>query len=176
MILSDRTLKEMLIKGDLTVTPVNLNTIQPASVDLTLGTHFAKVKENTAFIKADEPIEYEYIETDRIIIPANSFILARTQEYIKLPDNVSAFVEGRSSVGRMGISVQNAGWIDPGFKGTITLELSNEQNIPVELKAGMRICQIVFAKMDKKTFHPYSGKYQGQIKATGSKIYLDNDL
>ena len=97
-------------------------------------------------------------------------------EYVSLPDNITAFVEGRSSLGRMGLFIQNAGWVDPGFQGEITLELYNANRCAIELKAGRRIGQLVFARMDNAALRPYNGKYQGQRGATGSKVFLDNEV
>jgi len=94
---------------------------------------------------------------------------------IRIPANVTAFVEGRSSIGRMGLFIQNAGWVDPGFEGNITLELFNANRLPLRLSAGRRICQIVFAFMDKATQTPYKGKYQGQRGTVGSMIFKDLD-
>ena len=96
-------------------------------------------------------------------------------EYFELPNDLTAFVEGRSSLGRMGLFIQNAGWVDPGFKGEITLELYNANRCAIELKAGRRVGQLVFAKMDAVSLNPYNGKYQGQKGATGSKVYLDKE-
>ncbi|PWM64612.1 MAG: dCTP deaminase, partial [Clostridiales bacterium] len=104
------------------------------------------------------------------------FVLATTMEYFELPDDLTAFVEGRSSLGRMGLFIQNAGWVDPGFKGEITLELFNANRCAIELKSGRRVGQLVFAKMDFPALNPYSGKYQGQRGATGSRVYLDDKL
>ena len=90
-------------------------------------------------------------------------------EYIKLPADLTAFIEGRSSIGRMGLFVQNAGWVDPGFEGEITLELFNaNQRVPIRLQAGRRICQIVFARTDQPSEAPYAGKYLGQRGPTAS--------
>lgn len=75
----------------------------------------------------------------------------------------------------MGLFIQNAGWVDPGFQGEITLELYNANRCAIELKAGRRIGQLVFAQMDNAALHPYNGKYQGQKGATGSKVFLDNE-
>ena len=97
-------------------------------------------------------------------------------EYFSLPDDLTAFVEGRSSLGRMGLFIQNAGWVDPGFEGEITLELFNANRCAIELKSGRRVGQLVFAKMDCKALKPYSGKYQKQRGATGSKVFLDGDI
>lgn len=176
MILSDRTIKEMLGQKTLKISPLEPIQVQPASVDLRLGTNFLKIKENNlTHIDLDSPAEYESIETQQIILPPHSFILATTMEYIGLPDNLTAFVEGRSSIGRMGLFIQNAGWVDPGFEGEITLELYNANNLPLKLDAGRRICQLVIAAMDQAAEHPYRGKYQGQRAATGSRVYDDKD-
>ena len=100
-------------------------------------------------------------------------MLATTKEYIKLPDNLTAFVEGRSSIGRMGLFIQNAGWVDPGFEGQITLELYNANRLPIKLEADRRICQLVFASMDNKADNPYCGKYQGQKNTVGTRVFKD---
>lgn len=176
MILSDLTLKAMLDSGELLVEPLDQEQIQPASIDVRLGDHFLKVDENRLdVIRLDEEVRYEEITQREIIIPPNSFLLATTREYIRLPDDVTAFVEGRSSIGRIGLFIQNAGWVDPGFEGTITLELYNANRLPIRLQADRRICQLVFARMDRATPNPYRGKYQGQRQATGSRIALDAD-
>jgi dCTP deaminase len=176
MILSDETLRKMLAEGSLVVAPIEPFQIQPASIDLRLGRHFLKIDENTLeSLSLDAELPYIQIEKDEIIIPPHSFLLATTVETVKIPDNVTAFVEGRSSIGRMGLFIQNAGWVDPGFEGTITLELFNANRLPLRLGAGRRICQIVFAFMDKATRAPYTGKYQGQRGTVGSRIFKDED-
>ena len=93
-----------------------------------------------------------------------------------MPDDLTAFVEGRSSLGRMGLFIQNAGWVDPGFRGEITLELYNANRCAIELKAGRRVGQLVFAKMDGPAQNPYRGKYQGQTGATGSRVFMDKEV
>lgn len=90
-------------------------------------------------------------------------------------ENSTAFVEGWSSLGRMGLFIRSAGWVDPGFKGEITLELFNANRCAIELKAGRRVGQLVFAKMDAPAQHPYQGKYQGQRGATGFRVYMNYD-
>lgn len=176
MILSDVTLREKLDSGELVVEPLEDYLIQPASIDLRLGRHFLKVDENDfAVIRLDDPIKYVEMEMDEIIIPPLSFLLATTMEYIKLPQDLTAFVEGRSSIGRIGLFVENAGWVDPGFEGELTLELYNANRQPIRLVSGRRICQLVFAQMDRPASAPYRGKYQGQRKPMGSRIYEDND-
>ena len=176
MILSDLTLKSMLTSGELVVDPLTDGQIQPASIDVRLGDHFLKVDENRQdVIRLDEDVRYEEITQSEIIIPPNSFLLATTREYLRLPNDVTAFVDGRSSIGRIGLFIQNAGGGDPGFEGTITLELFNANRLPIRLQADRRICQLVFARMDRATPNPYRGKYQGQRDATGSRIALDSE-
>ena len=119
----------------------------------------------------ENKIPYKTIESDSYVLLPNQFVLATTMEYISLPDTLTAFVEGRSSLGRMGLFIQNAGWVDPGFEGEITLELYNANRCAIELKCGRRVGQLVFAKMDAPALHPYNGKYQGQKGATGSKCF-----
>ena len=175
MILSDKTIKKMLKDKELLINPIEEDSqIQPASVDIRLGRHFLKVDENRVeSMCLQEEIKYIEIESDEIIIPPNSFLLATTMEYIKLPNYLTAFVEGRSSIGRMGLFIQNAGWVDPGFEGEITLELYNANRLPIKLISGRRICQLVFALMDEEAINSYDGKYQKQRKATGSRVYKD---
>ena len=176
MILSDTTLKSMLESGELGVEPLDHQQIQPASIDVRLGIHFLKVDENRLdVIRLDSGIQYEELTQEEIVIPPQSFLLATTREYIRLPADVTAFVEGRSSIGRIGLFVQNAGWVDPGFEGNITLELYNANRLPIRLVADRRICQLVFARMDQHAQQPYRGKYQGQRQATGSRSALDTE-
>ncbi len=166
----------MIKIGELIVEPIDEKSIQPASIDCRLGDHFLVVEENQMHvISLDSEIKYREIKSDTIIIPPHSFLLATTQEYIEVPDDLTAFVEGRSSIGRIGLFIQNAGWVDPGFKGRITLELYNASSLPIQLQAGKRICQLVFCKMDRKADVPYMGKYQGQKLTVGSQVYKDTD-
>ncbi len=176
MILSDKTLKAKIQEGTLKCEPIDDQSIQPASIDCRLGDHFLIMEENEMHvIEMGGEIKYREIVSESIIIPPHSFLLATTQEYVELPDDLTAFVEGRSSIGRIGLFIQNAGWVDPGFKGQITLELYNASSLPIKLLAGKRICQLVFAKMDGKADNPYNGKYQGQRKAVGSRLNQDTD-
>jgi dCTP deaminase len=177
MILSDKTLKAMIERNELVIEPRAENSIQPASVDCHLGRHFLMVEDRQMhIIDMESKILYREFEGDEIVIPPHSFLLATTEEYIELPNNLTAFVEGRSSIGRIGLFIQNAGWVDPGFKGQITLELYNANSLPIRLNAGRRICQLVFCQMDQAALNPYKGKYQGQRKATGSRIYQDGEV
>jgi dCTP deaminase len=176
MILSDATLRRLLASRELIVDPLEPGQVQPASIDLRLGGHFLRLDEHGMdLIRLDKELRYVEMSQDEIIIAPQTFLLASTMEYIKLPDNLTAFVEGRSSIGRIGLFVQNAGWVDPGFEGELTLELYNANRLPIRLIAGRRICQLVFARMDGPASTPYRGKYQGQRKPMGSRIFLDSE-
>jgi dCTP deaminase len=176
MIVSDRSLRELLARREIVVEPLDERQIQPASIDLRLGGHFLKVDENSVdSIALDQPVPYLEIKKPEIVIPPQTFLLAVTREFIRLPANITAFVEGRSSIGRIGLFIQNAGWVDPGFEGTITLELYNANRLPIRLASGRRICQIVFARMDGPASRPYAGKYQHQVDAVGSRVFQELD-
>ncbi|MBR6070479.1 MAG: dCTP deaminase [Ruminococcus sp.] len=176
MILSDKTITQMLSDKSLIIEPMTNEQIQPASFDIRLGNTFSVVEDSSSgIITLGEEIKYRTITTDKYLILPGQFVLATTMEYFELPDDLTAFVEGRSSLGRMGLFIQNAGWVDPGFKGEITLELFNANRCAIELRAGRRVGQLVFAKMDSPAIVPYNGKYQGQRGATGSRVFLDTD-
>lgn len=174
MILSDGELRLLLTESVLKIDPLKDDQIQPASVDITLGNTFSILEDLPGgIINPDKSIHYKTITTEKYLLLPGQFVLATTQEYISLPNNITAFVEGRSSWGRLGLFIQNAGWVDPGFEGEITLELFNANKCAIELCEGYRIGQLVFAQMEQSAMNPYSGKYQKQKKATGSKIFMD---
>ena len=176
MILSDESIKSRLNSQELKITPLDKTCIQPASVDLRLGQQFVIIRHwGGDVLDFNSEPEYQTVSTNTFLVPSHSFVLATTVESIGLPNDLTAFVEGRSSVGRMGLFIQNAGWVDPGFQGQLTLELYNANSLPIRLRAGRRICQIVFCKMDQKTKNPYKGKYQGQKGAQGTRIFLDSE-
>lgn len=177
MILSDKTILKMMEEGTLKISPIEEGQVQPASVDIRLGNTFSIVEDSpSGIITLKNEIKYKTITTDTYILLPNQFVLATTMEYFDLPNDLTAFVEGRSSLGRMGLFIQNAGWVDPGFKGEITLELYNANRCAIELKAGRRVGQLVFAKMDGEALNPYNGKYQGQTGATGSRVFMDKEV
>ena len=177
MIQSDKTIIKMLANETLSIYPLEKEQIQPASVDIRLGNTFSMVEDSSAgILSLEQEVKYKTMQADTYILLPNQFVLATTMEYFKLPDNLTAFVEGRSSLGRLGLFIQNAGWVDPGFRGEITLELFNANRCAIELKPGRRIGQLVFAQMDDTALHPYEGKYQGQRGATGSRIFLDDEV
>lgn len=156
MILSDVDIKRNISEGRIRIDPIEDERevpeeyqIQPASVDLKLGKEF-KVQNNTqkGFVGLEEAQEDLLREVDvgedgEFVLQPGKFVLARTREFIAVPGDITAFIEGRSSIGRKGLFVENAGWVDPGFEGTITLELMNAGNLPIKLKPGVRICQVV---------------------------------
>jgi len=158
--------------------------LQPASIDLTLGDHWLVPHANARstdwarppeFTTMKGPIHYTESNSPTFMIPAHGFILARTAEVIRISEDLFAKVEGRSSVGRLGLVVETAGVVDPGFHGSITLELLNCLPYPLEVHAGARICQIVVSRISGSSEGGYAtkGKYQKQVKATGSKLHMD---
>lgn len=169
-ILSDNTIKKYLREGRIGIEPLkDERQIQPASVDLRLGDEF-KVPNTNSRVKGKS-----------FVIYPGDFILGTTDEYVTLPDNIVARVEGRSSIGRLGITMHvTAGFIDPGFEGKITLEIANLGNEPVVLCAGQRVCQIVFETMTTSADIPYGhpsrdSKYMYQTRPESSRINEDRE-
>lgn len=174
MILSDGEIRRLLDRDILSIEPMDPSQIQPASVDIRLGTSYCMLSHSfDPVIRMGGDIKYTNLTAEKFTIAPGDFVLATTMEYIRIPNNLTAFVEGRSSIGRLGLFVQNAGWVDPGFEGEITLELYNAGRYSVELTAGMCVAQLVFAKMGEDALNPYNGKYQMQRGATGSLINYD---
>lgn len=163
--------------------------LQPASIDLHLGNEWLVPKPNSEtvgdsfngfrrlWVRATDsrlPIEYETTVSDSFWIPAHGFVLVRTREVIRISDRLFGKVEGRSSVGRLGLIVETAGVVDPGFQGSVTLELVNVLPNPLLVHAGMRGCQITFTRVEGSTEGGYrSAKYQNQIATTGSLLHRD---
>lgn len=188
MILSDRDLKERLDRGDIRMVPaLDLETqIQPASIDLRLGYEFQTFNyTRQALIDPADPESFEQLTStvrlvagERFIVHPREFVLATTLERVHVPDDLVARLEGRSSIGRLGIVIHStAGYIDPGFQGAITLEISNLGRIAVALYPGMRICQISFEALSSPVRHGYgikrAAKYQGQESTTASRLFED---
>lgn len=174
MVLSDASIIQLLESKTLLIEPFSLQHVQPASYDLTLSTHFLFLDESkVSELSLNQNIPYKEHCGQEVVIQPRSFCLASTTEYIKIPNGISAFVEGRSSIGRMGLFIQNAGWVDTGFEGQITLELFNASPLPIRLESGRRICQLVFCNMDKPAKEPYQGKYLKQRMSVGSLISED---
>jgi dCTP deaminase len=190
-ILSDKTIKEYLKQGKIGFEPLHdEKQIQPSSVDMRLGDEFKvfKVIRKPYIDPEDEEDIASYMESmivpegEAFIIHPNEFALATTLEYVKVPDDLVARVEGRSSMGRLGVTMHvTAGFIDPGFEGKITLEISNIGAMPVALYPGQRVCQIVFETMTTPSELPYghperNSKYMGQTRPESSRIKQDYEL
>lgn len=172
MILSDREIIDYLKKKKLIVTPMSETQIQSASIDIRMGNTFSVLDcGEMDTIKLGEKIKYKTFTQESYLLPSGQFILASSKEKISLPTDLAAFVEGRSSIGRMGLFIQNAAWVAPGFSGEITLEIFNASNYTIELHAGYKIGQLIFIRTQKNVLNPYSGKYQNQCGATGSLEY-----
>ncbi|WP_337512826.1 dCTP deaminase [Methanobrevibacter smithii] len=190
-ILSDKTIKEYLEEGKIVIDSLkDEQQIQPSSVDMRLGDEFKvfKVIRKPYIDPKDEEDIAEYMESSTVpegeafIIHPNEFALATTQEYVKVPDDLVARVEGRSSMGRLGVTMHvTAGYVDPGFEGRITLEISNIGAMPVALYPGQRVCQLVFETMTTPAELPYghpkrNSKYMKQLKPESSRVKLDYEL
>lgn len=190
-ILSDKTIKEYLEECKIVIDPLkDEQQIQPSSVDMRLGDEFKvfKVIRKPYIDPKDEEDIAEYMESSTVpegeafIIHPNEFALATTQEYVKVPDDLVARVEGRSSMGRLGVTMHvTAGYVDPGFEGRITLEISNIGAMPVALYPGQRVCQLVFETMTTPAELPYghpkrNSKYMNQLKPESSRVKLDYEL
>lgn len=170
MVLSDKTIKETITHLYPLVEPLNTSNLGPASVDLTLANDV---------IHEDDYDPAIYPDGRLIPLEAGEFLLASTRETINVPRNMVAVVKGKSSLARMGIMVECAGFVDPGFSGQITLEVKNlNRELTRFLEPGMKICQIVFMQLDNSVNQPYSEEsghhYQGQQGAT--KAWNDNKL
>lgn len=159
-----------------TIKNAEYKNIGPASLDVRLGNTFAKPIKGQK-VKLGEEVQYESITVEDggvLWLEPGEFCLATTMEKIWLPIHEAAFVQGRSSIGRAGLTVENAGFVDPGFDGHITLELKNESNHSIGLVPGYRVAQLVFMQCAGVT-KGYEGKYNGQVEATGSKMHLDEE-
>ena len=184
-VLSDRDIRAALDAGAVTIRPYDAHDLQPSSVDLHLDRRFRVFRNNRyAFIdvRAPQPdlTELLTIEDDEpFILHPGEFVLGQTHEWVELPNDLVARLEGKSSLGRLGLLIHStAGYVDPGWKGNLTLELSNVANLPIALYSGMRIGQISFFRMSSPVERPYGSpelgsKYQGQSEPTASAFHRD---
>jgi dCTP deaminase len=180
-VLSDGTIRRLLAEGHVRIDPWDETMVQPASVDLRLGTSFRVFHNHriTAIDLADPPrnlTEHVEVEDDEsFVIHPGEFVLGRTQEHVELPDDIVARIEGKSSLGRLGLIVHaTAGFVDPGFKGTLTLEITNLTRVPIILWPGKPIAQLSFMTLDQPAERPYGhpdlgSHYHGQTDATESR-------
>jgi dCTP deaminase len=186
-VLSDRDIRAALERGAVTIRPYDPVDLQPSSVDLHLDHAFRVFRNNRyPFIDVRQPqpdlTELLRVEDDEpFILHPGEFVLGQTLEWVELPDDLVARLEGRSSLGRLGLLIHStAGYVDPGWKGNLTLELSNVANLPIALYATMRIGQISFFRMSSPVERPYGSpelrsRYQGQSEPTASAYYRDFD-
>ena len=176
MFYSNIDIQKAIADNRIEVSPIEEKQIQPASIDLRIGNqYFVPQPKNS--IDFSSPIVYKEFVGEQFLLRPKCFVLATTIEKIKLPADIVAFVQGRSSIGRMGLFIQNAGWVDPGFSGQITLELFNAGNSAILIPEGRRICQIVLAETKTPASDGgYSGKYQNQVGTTASRIYQDDEV
>ena len=185
MVLSDRSIRELIESGRLHVDPFDPSSIQPSSIDLRLENRF-RVFATTrhAFIdpRSDQPDLTELVtvaEDHPFVLQPGQFCLGNTFEELRLPDDVVGRLEGKSSLGRLGLVIHStAGYVDPGFRGRLTLELSNAAGMPILLYPGMKIGQLSLLQMTTPADRPYGSgdlgsKYQGQDEPTASRSHLD---
>jgi dCTP deaminase len=184
-VLSDRDIRAQLQSGRVRIDPYDAACLQPSSVDLHLDSDFRVFRNNRyPFIDVRSPqpdlTDLVSITGDEpFILHPTEFVLGQTLEWVELPDDLVARLEGRSSLGRLGLLIHStAGYVDPGWKGNLTLELSNVANLPIALYSGMKIGQISFFQMSSAVERPYGSRelgsrYQGQSSPTASQYYKD---
>ncbi len=179
--LSDGTIRRLVEDGRIVVEPWDPGLVQPSSIDLRLGDSFRVFHNHrAAAIDLRQPptnLTEEVVagEEEGFVIHPGEFCLGRTQEWVELPDDVVARIEGKSSLGRLGLIVHaTAGFCDPGWRGTLTLELNNLTRVPIKLYPGLLIAQLSFMALDRPAQRPYGSAelgshYQGQVAATESR-------
>ena len=188
MVLSDHTIKEELANGRIVVDPLGEGSVQPASVDVHLDRKlrvFRNSRRPYIDLREDMTDLTEVVEiADEVpfILHPGEFVLASTYENIELPVDLVARLEGKSSLGRIGLLIHStAGYVDPGWKGHLTLELSNVANLPITLYFRMKIGQISYLRLSTPADNPYGSpglgsKYQGQTEPTASRAFQDVSL
>lgn len=184
MIYSDRTIKESIAAGDIEIDPYDPSHVQPSSVDLRVGSGF-RVFVNHRYSEIDprspqaDLTQLVEVDDEPFMLHPGEFVLGATLERVRLGEAVVARLEGKSSLGRLGLLIHStAGFIDPGFEGHITLELSNVATLPIAIYPAMKIGQISFYQMTTAAEHPYGSpelgsKYQGQQGPTASRSHRD---
>ena len=182
VVLSDRTIRRLLGEGRIEIEPYDDSLMQPSSVDVRVDRYF-RVFRNSRYpfidVKAQQEdlTELVEIDDDPFILHPGEFVLGSTLERVTLPDDLVARLEGKSSLGRLGLLIHStAGFIDPGWDGHVTLELANVANLPITVYPGMKIGQLSFVQLTEPAEHPYGSdglgsKYQGQRGPTPSKYW-----
>ena len=185
MVLSDRTIRSEIDAGRIVIDPFDEGLVQPSSVDVRVDSRF-RVFHNARYpyidVRQQMPDLTELVQvrdSEPFILHPGEFVLGQTLERVTLPDDLVARLEGKSSLGRLGLLIHStAGFVDSGFSGNLTLELSNVANLPITIYQGMPIGQISFMRMDAPVEHPYgddenASKYQGQAEPTASRYFLN---
>ncbi|MDA3146794.1 dCTP deaminase [Leucobacter sp. UCMA 4100] len=185
MLLSDRDIKAELASGRIALTPSDVSMVQPASIDVRIDRYFRLFNNHKYAVidpSQEQPELTQLVEVDPkegFILHPGEFVLASTYEQVTLPDDIAARLEGKSSLGRLGLLTHStAGFIDPGFDGHVTLELSNMATLPIRLWPGMKIGQLCFFKLSSEAENPYGAgathsRYLGQKGPTASRSYLN---
>jgi dCTP deaminase len=183
MVLSDRTIRRLIAEGRIGIEPFDELLVQPSSIDVRIDRLFRVFRNSRyPYIDVKQPMEdlTELVQTEGdepFILHPGEFVLASTLERITLPDDLVARLEGKSSLGRLGLLIHStAGFIDPGWDGHVTLELSNVANLPITIYVGMRIGQLSFVRLSEPAETPYGServgsKYQGQTGPTPSRYW-----
>lgn len=184
MLLSDSDIRRQLESGRIGLEPLNLELLQPSSIDVRLDRFFRLFDNHKyPFIdpreQQDELTRFVEVQSDEaFILHPGEFVLGSTFEYVSLPDDIAARLEGKSSLGRLGLLTHStAGFVDPGFQGHVTLELSNVATLPIKLWPGMKIGQLCFFQLSSPSENPYGSekygsRYQGQRGPTASRSHL----
>ncbi|MER3405066.1 MAG: dCTP deaminase [Chloroflexota bacterium] len=185
MVLSDRTIREYIEAGRIIIEPYEPSFVQPSSVDLRLDRSFRVFRNNRhpyIDVRRNQDDLTDLVEVpdgEPFMLHPGEFVLGSTLEWVQLPDDLVGRLEGKSSLGRLGLLIHStAGFVDPGFRGHLTLELSNVATLPITLYPGMKIGQISFIMLTTPAEHPYGStvtgsKYQGQRGPTPSRYYLN---
>ncbi|MCD2186283.1 dCTP deaminase [Actinomycetospora soli] len=185
MLLSDRDIRAEIAAGRVALDPFDETLLQPSSVDLRLDRHF-RTFNNHAYTHIDPALQQDDLtrmveppEDEAFVLHPGEFVLGSTYEVISLPDDVAGRLEGKSSLGRLGLLTHStAGFIDPGFSGHVTLELSNVANLPIRLWPGMKVGQLCLFRLSSPSEHPYGSaiygsRYQDQRGPTPSRSYVN---
>ncbi|MFM1784395.1 MAG: hypothetical protein RLZZ579_672 [Actinomycetota bacterium] len=185
MLLSDRDIRTQIEAGRIGLEPLNMELIQPSSMDVRLD-RFFRLFDNHKYPFIDPREQQDdltrFVEVDKdeaFILHPGEFVLGSTFEFVSLPNDIAARLEGKSSLGRLGLLTHStAGFVDPGFQGHVTLELSNTATLPIKLWPGMKIGQLCFFQLSSESENPYGSsqygsRYQGQRGPTASRSYLN---
>lgn len=177
-VLSDGTLKAYIANRKIIIDPYDESRVQAASIDICLGHQFRVMRNDSVpYIDVREPVDdmmelVEKEDDEAFVLHPGEFVLGTTLETIAVPHDLVCRLEGKSSLGRLGLVIHStAGWIDPGFRGNITLEMSNDATVAIAIYPKMPVGQLTFLRMDTRVQNPYSGKYQNQTTPMASQMH-----